>query len=52
MLEAAQDARVKLPALETVAEVYEQAQGDKDQDYAATIKVLENLAGMKAEEGN
>ena len=52
MLEAAQDARVKLPALETVAEVYEQAQADKDQDYAATIKVLESLAGMKVKEGN
>ena len=52
MLEAAQDAKVKLPALETVGEIYQQAQADKDQDYAATIKVLEKLAGMKGEGEN
>ena len=52
MLEAAKEANVKLPALETVEGIYQQAQADKDEDYAATIKVLENWAGMKVKEGN
>jgi 3-hydroxyisobutyrate dehydrogenase-like beta-hydroxyacid dehydrogenase len=38
-LEAAKEARVKLPALETVEEVYEMAteDGHSDEDYAATL---------------
>ena len=49
MLEAAKEARVKLPALETVAEVYEMAteDGHQDLDYAATITLLEKWAGVE-----
>ncbi len=49
MLEAAEQSQVKLPALETVEEIYKQAHADRDKDYAATIKVLEGLAGMGSE---
>ena len=48
-LEAAKEARVKLPALETVEEVYEMAteDGHKDLDYAATLTLLEKWAGIQ-----
>ncbi|HTR67393.1 MAG TPA: NAD(P)-dependent oxidoreductase [Terriglobales bacterium] len=49
MLEAAKEARVKLPALETVEEVYEVAAEDgmQDLDYAATLTLLEKWAGVE-----
>ena len=49
MLEAAKEARVKLPALETVEEVYDVAAEDglKDLDYAATLTLLEKWAGVE-----
>jgi 3-hydroxyisobutyrate dehydrogenase-like beta-hydroxyacid dehydrogenase len=49
MLEAAKQARVKLPALETVEEVYDVAreEGMGDQDYAATLELLEKWAGIE-----
>ena len=48
MLEAAHEARVKLPALETVEEIYEIAseEGNSDLDYASTLAVLEKWAGL------
>ena len=48
-LEAAKEARVKLPALETVEEIYEMAteDGHSDLDYAATITLLEKWAGVQ-----
>lgn len=48
-LEAAKEARVKLPGLETVEEVYEMAteDGHKDLDYAATLSLLEKWAGIQ-----
>jgi 3-hydroxyisobutyrate dehydrogenase-like beta-hydroxyacid dehydrogenase len=48
-LEAAKEARVKLPALETVEEVYEMAteDGHSDLDYAATLTLLEKWAGVQ-----
>jgi 3-hydroxyisobutyrate dehydrogenase-like beta-hydroxyacid dehydrogenase len=48
-LEAAKEARVKLPALETVEEIYEMAteDGHKDLDYAATLTLLEKWAGVE-----
>jgi 3-hydroxyisobutyrate dehydrogenase-like beta-hydroxyacid dehydrogenase len=48
-LEAAKEARVKLPGLETVEEVYEVAveDGHQDQDYAATLTLLEKWAGVE-----
>jgi 3-hydroxyisobutyrate dehydrogenase-like beta-hydroxyacid dehydrogenase len=48
-LEAAKEARVKLPGLETVEEVYEMAteDGHKDLDYAATLTLLEKWAGVQ-----
>jgi 3-hydroxyisobutyrate dehydrogenase-like beta-hydroxyacid dehydrogenase len=48
-LEAAKEARVKLPALETVDEVYEMAteDGNRDLDYAATLTLLEKWAGIQ-----
>jgi len=49
MLDAAKEARVKLPALETVEEIYEVAteEGQGDMDYAATIALLEKWAGVE-----
>jgi 3-hydroxyisobutyrate dehydrogenase-like beta-hydroxyacid dehydrogenase len=49
MLEAARENRVKLPALETVAEIYEVAieEGHEDLDYAATLTILEKWAGIQ-----
>jgi 3-hydroxyisobutyrate dehydrogenase-like beta-hydroxyacid dehydrogenase len=48
-LAAAKEARVKLPALETVGEVYEMAaeEGHEDLDYAATLTLLEKWAGVE-----
>jgi 3-hydroxyisobutyrate dehydrogenase-like beta-hydroxyacid dehydrogenase len=48
-LAAAKEARVKLPALETVEEVYEMAaeDGHEDLDYAATLTLLEKWAGVE-----
>ena len=49
MLEAAKEQRVKLPGLETVAEIYEIAaeEGQDDLDYAATLTLLEKWAGVE-----
>jgi len=49
MLDAAKEARVKLPALETVDQVYEVAheEGQDDLDYAATLMLLEKWAGVR-----
>jgi 3-hydroxyisobutyrate dehydrogenase-like beta-hydroxyacid dehydrogenase len=48
-LEAAKEVRVKLPALETVEEIYEMAteDGHEDLDYAATLTLLEKWAGVE-----
>ena len=48
-LEAAKEARVKLPALETLEEIYEMAteDGNQDLDYAATLTLLEKWAGVQ-----
>jgi len=48
-LEAAKEARVKLPGLETVEEIYEMAteDGNENLDYAATITLLEKWAGIE-----
>jgi 3-hydroxyisobutyrate dehydrogenase-like beta-hydroxyacid dehydrogenase len=48
-LEAAKEARVKLPALETVEEIYDLAteEGHSDLDYAATLTLLEKWAGVQ-----
>ena len=47
--DAAKEARVKLPGLETVEEVYEMAaeDGHEDLDYAATLTLLEKWAGVE-----
>ncbi len=49
MLAAAKQQRVKLPGLETVAEIYEIAaeEGQDDLDYAATLTLLEKWAGVE-----
>jgi 3-hydroxyisobutyrate dehydrogenase-like beta-hydroxyacid dehydrogenase len=51
MLDAARESGVKLPGLEKIDEVYEAASraGHGDLDYAATIMLLEEWAGLKAE---
>jgi 3-hydroxyisobutyrate dehydrogenase-like beta-hydroxyacid dehydrogenase len=48
-LESAKEARVKLPGLETVEEIYEMAieDGHADLDYAATLLLLEKWAGIE-----
>jgi 3-hydroxyisobutyrate dehydrogenase-like beta-hydroxyacid dehydrogenase len=48
-LEAAKEVRVKLPALETVEEIYEMAteDGHENLDYAATLTLLEKWAGIE-----
>src|SRR4030081_3659979 len=48
-LEAAKEARVRLPGLEAVEEVYELAaeEGHQDLDYAATLTLLEKWAGVE-----
>ena len=49
ILDAARESRVKLPALETVEEIYDLAseEGHGDLDYAATITLLEKWAGVE-----
>lgn len=49
MLDAAKNAGVKIPGLQTVDEVYEESVKDgwKDLDYAATMRVIEKWAGLK-----
>ncbi len=49
MLEAAKQARVKLPGLEKVEEIYEIAseEGMDDLDYAATLTLLQKWAGLE-----
>ncbi len=51
MLDAARENGVKLPGLEKIDEVYEAASraGLGDLDYAATITLLEEWAGLKAD---
>lgn len=48
-LEAGKEARVKLPGLETVEEIYDVAveDGHADLDYAATLLLLEKWAGVE-----
>jgi 3-hydroxyisobutyrate dehydrogenase-like beta-hydroxyacid dehydrogenase len=48
LLDTAKEVRVKLPAVETVDEIYELAseEGWDDLDYAATIALLEKWAGL------
>ncbi len=52
MLEAAKEARVKLPALEIVEEIYDVAveDGNGDLDYSAIITLLEKWAGVEVKE--
>jgi 3-hydroxyisobutyrate dehydrogenase/2-hydroxy-3-oxopropionate reductase len=49
VLDAAKGARVKLPGLEVVGEIYDLAQeeGYRDLDYAATLMLLERWAGVE-----
>ena len=48
-LDAAKEARVRLPGLEAVSEIYEMAteDGHQDLDYAATLTLLEKWAGVE-----
>jgi 3-hydroxyisobutyrate dehydrogenase-like beta-hydroxyacid dehydrogenase len=48
-LDAAKEARVKLPGLETVEEIYEMAteDGHENLDYSATLTLLEKWAGIE-----
>ena len=48
LLDTAKEMRVKLPALETVDEIYELSseEGWDDLDFAATIQLLEKWAGL------
>jgi len=48
-LDAAREARVRLPGLEAVEEVYDLAaeEGHQDLDYAATLTLLEKWAGVE-----
>jgi len=50
MLDAAREQRLKLPGIETVKEVYEIAaeEGHYDEDYAATLALLEKWAGIQS----
>jgi 3-hydroxyisobutyrate dehydrogenase-like beta-hydroxyacid dehydrogenase len=54
MLEHARELRVKLPALETVEEVYSISaeEGLAEQDFAATLKLLEKWAGLPGDTAN
>jgi 3-hydroxyisobutyrate dehydrogenase-like beta-hydroxyacid dehydrogenase len=49
MLDAGKSAGVPLPGTETIDTIYEKstAAGYKDEDYAATLKVMEEMAGLK-----
>lgn len=51
MLDTAKENRVKLPALETVDEIYELSseEGWDDLDYAATLALLEKWAGLSSQ---
>jgi 3-hydroxyisobutyrate dehydrogenase-like beta-hydroxyacid dehydrogenase len=51
MMDAARENGVKLPGLEKIDEIYEAASraGHDDLDYAATITILEEMAGMKVD---
>ncbi|MBZ5646109.1 MAG: NAD(P)-dependent oxidoreductase [Acidobacteriia bacterium] len=53
MLEAAKETRVKLPGLETVEEIYDVAseEGLDDQDFAATLILLQKWAGLEVKGG-
>src|ERR1022692_3146332 len=53
-LEAAREARVRLPGLEAVEEVYDVAaeEGQQDLDYAATLTLLEKWAGIEVKGGS
>jgi 3-hydroxyisobutyrate dehydrogenase/2-hydroxy-3-oxopropionate reductase len=48
-LDSAKEARVKLPGLETVEEIYDMAaeEGQENLDYAATLTLLEKWAGVE-----
>jgi 3-hydroxyisobutyrate dehydrogenase-like beta-hydroxyacid dehydrogenase len=48
-LDAAREARVRLPGLEAVEEVYDVAaeEGQRDMDYASTLMLLEKWAGVE-----
>jgi 3-hydroxyisobutyrate dehydrogenase-like beta-hydroxyacid dehydrogenase len=48
-LDAAKEARVRLPGLEAVEEVYDVAaeEGQADLDYASTLTLLEKWAGVE-----
>ena len=52
-LDAAREARVRLPGLEAVEEVYDVAaeEGRQDLDYAATLTLLEKWAGVEVKSG-
>lgn len=52
-LDAAKQAGVRLPALEKIAEVYQAASGEgyDDLDFAATLLVVEKMAGIEAATG-
>jgi 3-hydroxyisobutyrate dehydrogenase-like beta-hydroxyacid dehydrogenase len=52
MLEAGREAGVKLPGLETVAQIYEQAtkEGKADLDYASTLDIIERMAGVSSQQ--
>jgi len=49
MLEAAGQVGAQLPGLREVEKIYQRAvdQGDRDLDYAATLKVIERMAGVE-----
>jgi 3-hydroxyisobutyrate dehydrogenase-like beta-hydroxyacid dehydrogenase len=51
-LDAAKEARVRLPGLETVEEIYNVAmeEGQGDMDYAATLTLLEKWAGVEVKD--
>jgi len=53
-LDAAREARVRLPGLEAVEEVYDLAaeEGHQDLDYAATLTLLEKWAGVEVKAGS
>jgi len=53
-LDAAKEARVKLPGLETIEEIYEVATEDgcEDLDYAATLTLLEKWAGVQVKKAS
>ncbi len=53
MLDAAQEVRVQLPALEALAGIYGAAveEGFADKDYSATLQLLEKWAGIEVRPG-